>query len=316
MPFSYIDPEVGAGMAAIFGSGPPPDKSAKGDYEARRQMVSSIFSQLFPAVPSSVSMEDHYVDGEDGHKILLRWYKKSGTQANSPAVVYYHGGGLIAGDVTMYNGGIARYVDNTGVPFLGVEFRPAPEAQYPINVKDAYAGLKWMFQNAGKLGVDPARIAVMGDSGGGAMATSITHWNLEHEKLPIVKQILIYPMLDDRNTIEDKDIGAFAVWNEIDNHTGWQCHLGDLFQTDKVPPSAAAARMTKADGLPPAYIEVGELDIFRDEDIAYAAKLGQAGISCEFHLHPGCPHAFEVFAAESTVAKRAFADRYRAISSF
>jgi acetyl esterase/lipase len=218
--------------------------------------------------------------------------------------------------VSDYDGLIARYVSDSGVPFLGVDYRLAPEAQYPLNVKDAYNGLNWLFDNADDMGVDKSRIVVMGDSGGGGIAAAVTHWNRENGNLlPIAKQVLIYPMLDDRNTTRDPHIGDFAVWNSVMNKLGWSSILGDQFQAPVVKPSASPARMEDATGLPPAYIETGELDIFRNEDILYAAKLGQAGISTELHVHPGCPHAFEVVAPTSDVSLRAYADRKRVLQS-
>ena len=214
----------------------------------------------------------------------------------------------------IYDGGVARYVQQSGVPFLSVDYRLAPEAQYSTNVKDAYAALKWTFENAEELGVDPSRITVMGDSGGGGMTAAVTHWNLEAgDKLPIAKQILIYPMLDDRNTQEDPELASFLAWNELDNATGWSCLLGDKFQSADLKPSAAPARMEKATGLPPAYIETGELDFFRNENILYAAKFGVAGISAELYVRPGCPHGFDVLAQDSDVSKRAYADRIRTL---
>ena len=125
-------------------------------------------------------------------------------------------------------------------------------------------------------------------------------------------------MLDDRNTQPDANIAPFAIWSYDDNITGWSALLGSSqIGTDSVSPVAAADRMTVEDaqGLPPAYIDVGELDIFRDEDLEYAKKLGQAGVSCEFHLLPGVPHGFEAFAPDSEVARRTMERRCRAITS-
>ena len=173
-----------------------------------------------------------------------------------------------------------------------------------------------MFAHAEELGVDPKKIAVMGDSAGGGICAAVTHWNLESGKnLPIVKQILIYPMLDDRNVTGDDYLTHFATWSHDDNYTGWSSILGDKFGSSDLKPSAVPARLKTAEGLPPIYIETGELDIFRDEDLIYAGKFGQAGISAEVHIHPGCPHAFDVFAPGSDVQTRSFADRIRTLKA-
>jgi len=314
MPFK-LDPEVGARLAEIYADKEPPPPSAVGDYKARRDFIQAFFSTVLPPMPKDVSTKDYYATASDGHKILLRWYAKEGAPKGGPAVVYTHGGGYIGGSVPLYDSVVGKYVTNTGVPFLNVEYRLAPESQYPTNVSDAHAGLVWLHDHASELGVDPSRIAIMGDSGGGGLAAALAHWNKEKNGPSIAKQILIYPMLDDRNIQHDSHIGQFAVWSDVDNETGWGCLLGSKRGAPDVPPSAAPARMTDATGLPPAYIETGELDIFRNEDIEYAAKFGKAGISIELHVHPGVPHAFEGLAPDSKVAKRAFEDRYRAIQT-
>jgi len=313
MPFK-LDPEI-AQVVAIMQQGEQPPPSALGDYETRRKNVMAMFSHLMPPVPEDVKMTDFYTTGIDGNKILLRWYEKEGAPKGGPAILYTHGGGYIAGSVSLYDGGVAKYVSTTGVPFLNVEYRLAPETQYPGNVADAHSGLQWLHAHASELGIDPKRIAVMGDSAGGGIAAALTHYNKEKGGPPIAKQILIYPMLDDKNIEHDPHIGAFAVWSSIDNETGWNCLLGSKRGAPNVPPSAAPARMTDATGLPQLYIETGELDIFRNEIIEYAAKFGKAGISVEMHVHPGCPHGFEVICPTAKVTQRAFADRYRTIMS-
>jgi acetyl esterase/lipase len=127
--------------------------------------------------------------------------------------------------------------------------------------------------------------------------------------------VLVYPMLDDRTTTPDPEIAPFATWTYDDNVTGWGALLGEAHGTDDVSPYAAPARSTDLTGLPPAYLEVGELDAFRDEDVAYARRLAAAGVSTELHVHPGCPHGFEAFAPESDVAQRSTADRIRTLRS-
>jgi acetyl esterase/lipase len=129
----------------------------------------------------------------------------------------------------------------------------------------------------------------------------------------LAAQILIYPMLDDRNTIPDPEIAPFAVWSYDDNITGWGALLGDAIGGPDVPAYAAPARATDLSDLPPCYIEVGQLDIFRDEDLAYAQRLNRAGVNVEFHLRPGVPHEFETYAHTSDVARRSGADRLRSL---
>ena len=195
---------------------------------------------------------------------------------------------MISLDVESFSFVLEKYVSLTGVPFLAIDYRLAPEFPAPTPVEDVYTGLQYLHAHAAELGVDPNRIAVMGDSAGGGIAASVAHYAQAKSGPAIAKQILIYPMLDDRNTVADEKLAPFAVWSNDDNITGWGALLGDRCGGEDVSPIDAAGRMTVEDaaGLPPAYIDVGELDIFREEDLQYAMTLGRAGISCEFHLIP------------------------------
>lgn len=275
-----------------------------------------MFSAILPPMPADVLTKDFYTNASDGHRILLRLYAKKGSRSsNTAGVLYMHGGGFIGGSVPLYDPVVGNYVAKTGVPFVSVEYRLAPEHPYPIPVSDCYAGLVWFHEHASEFGIDASKIAVMGDSGGGGLAAALTHWAKGKKGPGIAKQILIYPMLDDRNVAHDDHLTAFAMWSAVDNETGWGAMLGSRRGTRSVPPCAAPARMTDASGLPPMYIETGELDIFRNEDMVYAAQHGKAGISVEMHVHPGVPHGYDVFAPNSKISQRAFADRYKTISA-
>jgi acetyl esterase/lipase len=181
--------------------------------------------------------------------------------------------------------------------------------------RSSYAGLVWLSQHAAELGGDPARIAVMGDSAGGGLAAAVAQMARDRGGPAVARQILIYPMLDDRNTIPDPHLVPFAVWTYQDNLTGWHALLGDAVGGPDTPAYAAPARAADLAGLPPAYLEVGQLDIFRDEDMSYALRLSQAGVPVEFHLHPGVPHEFDTYAFDADVARRSVADRLRVLKS-
>lgn len=264
-----------------------------------------------------VDTKDFHTKAEDGHEIICRWYTKKDTPASGSAILYAHGGGMIALSIEKYDQLVKRYVTRTGVPFMLIEYRLAPEVKAPVPVTDTYAGLKYLHDHAAELGVDTNRIAIMGDSGGGGIAASLAHYVKLKSGPPVKKQILVYPMLDDRNVKADEHLAPFATWTYDDNKTGWGALLGDRCGGDDVDPIEAAARMTVQDakGLPPAYIDVGEIDIFRDEDLEYARKLGMAGVECEFHLAPGVPHAYEGFAPDSELSRRAIEDRCRVIQA-
>jgi acetyl esterase/lipase len=221
---------------------------------------------------------------------------------------------MIAGSVELHDRFVAAYVADSGVPMVAVDYRRAPEHPHPYPVEDSYAGLAWLAAHAGELGVDAGRIALMGDSGGGGL-TAGTALLARDRGLAVAKQILIYPMLDDRTTVPDPALVPFAGWSYDDNYTGWHALLGEQIGTESVPAPAAPARATDLAGLP-AYVEVGELDIFRNEAIEYARRVALAGTSVELHVHPGCPHGFDRAAPHADVVRRSRADRLRALRSF
>ncbi|MET7354982.1 alpha/beta hydrolase [Streptomyces mirabilis] len=311
-----FDPEfaqVFAPMAEAMAHATPP---AVGDVPARRAMWEPIIGAASAAqpIPTDVTTAEHHATADDGTQITMRWYAKTGAAAG-PAVLFFHGGGYIFGHIDLFDGPVSRYVSASGVPMLSVEYRRAPEHPFPTPVEDAYAALRWLHEHAGELGVDRGRIAVMGDSAGGGLAAALSILTRERGGPAIARQILLMPMLDDRTTTPDLHIEPYLLWSYDDSRTAWPALLGDAAARPDVPATAAPARLEDATGLPPAYIEVGQLDAFRDEDLAYATKLSRAGVPVEFHLHPGVPHEFDSIAFTTDVARRATADRVRVLSS-
>jgi acetyl esterase/lipase len=211
----------------------------------------------------------------------------------------------------VYDLAVRDYVAKSGVPMLMVDYRIAPEHPHPVPVEDCYAALRWLADNAPTLGVDPGRIAVIGDSAGGGLAAGVSLLARDRGGPSIAQQLLIYPMLDDRPHRVDPQLAPFLTWSYDDNVTGWTALLGESVGGDAVSPYAAPARATDLTNLPATYLDVGDLDIFRDEDIVFARRLSDAGVPTELHLHPGCPHAFEALARNADVSQRAIADRIR-----
>jgi acetyl esterase/lipase len=306
---------VDAEVAAVLATLPPSPPRPRGDWRALREAGNAGQAWMASLVPrvEGVSISSHSTVASDGAVLELRWYAREGVGPGS-AVVYAHGGGMVLGTLDAYDSLLAWYVAATGVPFLSVGYRLAPEAQGTKLSEDVFAGLGWLIEHASSLGVDQDRIALMGDSGGGAPAAGAAILARDRG-IPIAGQILIYPMLDDRNQIPDAALEPFATWSYDNNFTAWSAVLGAAPGAAGVSPIVAPARLADFAGLAPAYIEVGELDIFRDEDIAYAQSLARAGVSVELHVHPGAPHGFERFAPRSALAIRAMNDRWRVIAA-
>jgi acetyl esterase/lipase len=313
-----LDPQVAATLQAMAEqSGPLPTPPPVGDIESRRVALNAMLASannVAQPMADTVEMIDHKVTAADGTTLLARWYRLPSSDSRA-AVVYLHGGGMILGSVPIFDGPVSRYVARTRVPMLSIEYRLAPEHPHPTPVEDAYAGLLWLAAHSAELGIDPDRIAVMGDSAGGGIAAALAILSRDRKGPRLAHQILLYPMLDDRNTIPDPEIAPFAGWTYDDNITAWDALLGPRDHQSPVDPSAAPARVADARGLPPAYIEVGQLDIFRDEDVAYALSLSHAGVPVELHVHPGVPHEYDAVAPDADVSRRALADRHRVLKS-
>ncbi|MDQ0946789.1 acetyl esterase/lipase [Streptomyces phaeochromogenes] len=311
-----LDPEIAEALAPMAGAMADATPPAVGDIAARRAMWEPIIGAAGTAqpIPSDVKTREHHAMADDGTHVRMRWYVKDGAKPG-PGVVFLHGGGYIFGHIDLFDGPVSRYVSVSGVPMLSVEYRRAPEHPFPTPLEDAYTALRWLHEHAAELGVDANRIGVMGDSAGGGMAAALTILARERGGPQIARQILLMPMLDDRTTTPDPHIASYALWSYDDSLTAWPALLGEAAGGPDVPATAAPARLGDATGLPPAYIEVGQLDVFRDEDTAYATKLSRAGVPVEFHLHPGAPHEFDSIAFDSDVARRAIADRIRVLKS-
>ncbi len=218
-----------------------------------------------------------------------------------------HGGGYVIGSYTMDDLLFDRWCPALGVVGISVEYRLAPETPYPGPIEDCYAGLRWVHEHAGELGIDPTLVGVHGISAGGGLAAALALLARDRGGPPVAFQILISPMLDDRQVTPSSQLDGLAVWNRESNAFGWRSYLGELYGRDDVPHHAAPARAVDLSGLPPAFVSVGALDGFRDEDVDYALRLNHAGVPAELHVYPGAPHGFQI-ATESELCRRSFRD--------
>ncbi|GAC1576475.1 MAG: hypothetical protein NVS3B27_21480 [Novosphingobium sp.] len=222
-----------------------------------------------------------------------------------PAIVHMHGGGYVLGEAKISLRSMQEMAAALDCVVVTVDYRLAPETRFPGALEDNYTALKWVYDQAAILGVDRARIAVMGESAGGGHAAMLAIAARDRGEVPLCYQALTYPMLDDRtgSTFRKPPYMGALVWNEAKNRYGWSALLGQPAGSAKVPAGSVPARLANLKGLPPTFIGVGSIDLFVDEDVDYARRLVDAGVACELVVIPGGFHGFD-FAAAAPVVKR------------
>jgi len=321
------DPEFWKAIEPFASQQQPPAKNVSELRSALDKILRAVF-RLQPT-PESIQQTRFTVTSADGTAVSLVRFATAAQAAPGrepgPAVLFTHGGGMVCGSVDIFAPEIARHADAAAVPFWAVDYRLAPEHPAPAALDDCYAALAFLSAHGPRHGVDPARLALVGDSAGGGLAAG-TALLARDRRLhpPVAKQVLVYPMLDDRTTVAaaarpaDWALRPFLTWSEADNVLAWDAYLGPARRGSDRPGDvsayAAPARAESLAGLPPTYIDVGGLDLFRDEAVAYAARLAREDVEVEFHLWPGVPHGFDGQIG-TTVARTAMATRRRAMGS-
>jgi acetyl esterase/lipase len=261
---------------------------------------------LFSRKPSAdVPWERRVVPVGNPHPDVAIYIINAKPGTSRPAILHTHGGGYVLGNAesAIYNlQEICKTLDCVAV---SVDYRLAPETSYAGSIEDNYAGLIWLHANAASIGADPAKIAVMGESAGGGHAALLAITARDRGEVPVCFQCLIYPMLDDRTGTSravPPHVGII-IWNPEKNRFGWESFLGTKAGGLTAPKNAVPARVTNLKGLPPAFIGVGTLDLFVDEDIDYAQRLNAAGVLTELNVVPGAFHGFDGIGASLPVGK-------------
>ena len=269
--------------------------------DATLPTLRGMLADLVPATEPSIGVTrtDHVVD--EGTGVVVRVHRP--TEASGPRACVYsmHGGGYVLGNRGMDDERLDRWCSRYGCVGVSVEYRLAPEHPFPAAHEDCLAGLEWVFGQADELGVDPARVGLAGISAGGGLAAALA-LAARDRAIGIRFVLLEAPMLDDRQMTPSSQYDDLVIWSRASNTFGWHAYLAGLGAD--VPPEAAPARAEDLGGLPPTFVCVGGADGFRDEDIDYALRLGQAGVPTELHVYPGVPHGFELF-GDTRVARQA-----------
>ncbi|CAG8202516.1 unnamed protein product [Penicillium olsonii] len=319
MPLQY-EPGFHKAMAPLLAAKAAAPKTDMTDPFAVRSAMSPSFESLMNMLPDipEVEHEVHHLTSYDGQSIAIHRYHRidQDTTKPGPVILHIHGGGLIFGSPANFKKWQASLARDSGVQVFSIDYRLAPEHPFPTPVEDCYSTLPWIHKNAERFSIDPSRIITYGESAGGNLIAAINLMARDRGlSPPIAKQMLIYPMLDDRTVDPVPTMDGLLTWTPEANVTAWSAYLGSDFGTDRVSQYAAPARATSVKGLPPTYMELGTLDIFRDEDIDYLARITKEDIETELHLYPALPHGYDLFVPLGKAAARASADRLAAIAS-
>tara|TARA_B100000902_G_scaffold395586_1_gene454490 strand:+ start:149 stop:1102 length:954 start_codon:yes stop_codon:yes gene_type:complete len=279
------------------------------DIVARRAAYHAFRAAAPKADYPHLIVSDHTYPGPGGD-LTLRLYRPLEAEKESPGLIYIHGGGMIMGDLESQDEAMKICASKLGMPIASLDYRKAPEHPYPAAPEDCYAGVCWVFKHASDMGMDAHNIGLMGISAGGGLALAAALM-LRDRQGPSLKYLVpLCPMIDDRHhTDSSKTVLDIGIWDREGSIEAWNWYLGD----SKPDAYAAPARAEDLSSLPPTYIDVGDLDLFRDEDMLFAQRLSAAGVPVEFHLWTGAYHVSELFAPQAKLSKAIWATRYAAI---
>lgn len=298
---SFVAPEFRQAAAeALLRDGAGPPATRDGITELRNSPILGGTEPL-PDVP----LAERLAPVGEGHPEVLLYVINAQPGTRKPAILHTHGGGQVAGLARNEIPRLQLLAKTLDCVIVTVEYRLAPEATFAASIEDNYAGLRWLNTHADEIGVDVERVALLGESAGGTHAAILANLATDRGEFPIAFQCLIYPMLDDRTGSTRKvpdHIGRHA-WTSEWNRLCWECFLGTPPGGDDAPVAAVPSRRQDMRNLPPAFIGVGSIDLFVEENVEYALRLISAGVSTELLVVPGGIHGFDIFAPEAAASQ-------------
>lgn len=274
---------------------------------------------LRPKLPPAVVVENIFIPATNQKaKIRLRLYTPASNRSPLPVLLWFHGGGYVMGRPEMDDHLCAEYVRQAGMAVVSVDYRCAPQHPFPAGLEDGYTALKWVVAQGETRPFDPQHLAVGGASAGGGLAAALAQLAYDQQEIKLALQLLVYPMLDDRTVLRSDlpDDTSYITWGTKNNRFGWEAYLQKPCGAEDVPPYAVPARRPNLSGLPPAWIGVGSLDLFYDENVAYAQKLQEHGVECQLYTVPGAFHGFNVFDQQIPVVHQFQESQIQALKTY
>ncbi len=261
-----------------------------------------------------IDVSDEFIDRpRGGGKLRLRLYARSKDSGMRPGLLWIHGGGYILGSPEMDELQLCRMAHELGCLVVAPDYRLAPEHPWPAGLDDCDAALGWMLEHSGGLRIDTGSLALGGASAGGGLAAALALRAREQRSGAIRYQCLIYPMLDHRNVAPAAgEARECFLWDHEKNRFAWDCYLGPNDPSGSVSPFASPARANQLQGLPPAYLCIGDEDLFHGESLEYARRLRESGVAVDLEIVPGAPHSFDNLPAP--MSERSLKRRFAALA--
>lgn len=305
-----FDPEVQIVLDAIA-LNPPPALTRE---TLPREGTDAMFPDNDTVIAGrAIDWEDRVIPGPAGAPdIEITIFRpRGGAGSVVPGFLNFHGGGQIVGHRSWETGRVVDIAAEHGVVAVNVEYRLAPEHPSPAGLEDCYAALLWLHAHAAELGIDPDRIVVGGGSAGGCLAAGVALLARDRQGPVLAGQLLLCPMLDNTNTtVSSLQYDGIGTWQREANLLAWSCLLGDdLAFSPEASGYAAPAHAVDVSNLAPAFIEVGEAEMFRDEDTRYALRIWATGGRAELHVWGGGAHGFDMYMPEAEISRAALAAR-------
>ncbi len=304
-PVPPFDPELVPALT-LYSAQTPPSLSLEAMLGLRGQSEATVYEPLMAQLADrGLVQEQRMIPGLAGDPDLaIGILRRRDHVAGGPGIYAIHGGGMIMGDERAAYPCVADWVIEFDAVAVSVDYRLAPEHLDPAPINDCYAGLLWTAAHADELGFDADRLIVQGTSAGGGLAAGTVLMARDLGGPALAGQVLSCPMLDDRNdTISSRQFDGIGTWDRGSNAVGWSAYLGSRHGTDDVSIYAAPARAADLSSLPPTFIDVGSAELFRDESVAYAAKIWAAGGVAECHVFAGGYHGYDFFVPDAVVSR-------------